>query len=63
MKAHKAQEILKGNVNHEVTYKDKLVWLEHIDVENQKALVSVIATGEKMQVPVNELNSQGLELK
>ena len=29
-----------------------------------KALVSVIATGEKkMQVPVNELNSQGLELK
>lgn len=59
MKEKKADTILNGDKHRKVTYKNQLVWLEHIDENNQQALVSVMDTGEKMTVPVSELEDKG----
>lgn len=61
MNQFKAQKVLYGNKNYEVAYKDKVVWLENIDEENNEALVSVMDTGEKMKVPIDELEGKGFK--
>lgn len=63
MKNTKANEILHGNKNYKVTHNGELVWLEHINEETGQALVSVMDTGEKKTVPVNELSPQGQGLR
>lgn len=63
MKQSKAEKVLHGNKNYKIAYKDKMVWLEDIDEKNNEALVSVIGSGEKMKIPINELEGKGFEFK
>lgn len=63
MKESKAQKVLHGNENYKVAYKDKMVWLESIDEKSGEASVSVIGTGEKMKIPLTELDPKGFEFK
>lgn len=63
MLENKADKILNGDKNYKVAYKDKLVWIEHVNDKTGEALVSVIDTGEKMTVPINQLEEKGPGLK
>ena len=63
MLENKAEKILNGNKNYKVAYKDKMVWIEDINEETGEALVSVMDTGEKMNVPISELDGKGFGLK
>lgn len=63
MKESKAEKILHGNKNYKVAYGDKMVWIEDIDEENAEAVVSVIGSGEKLTVPIDDLDPKGFELK
>lgn len=63
MKQYKAQRVLQGNENYKIDYNGKEVWLESIDEKNNEALVSVVGTGEKMKIPINNLEGKGFEFK
>lgn len=63
MKDHKAKKVLHGDKNQKVTHNGELVWLEHVNETSGQALVSVMETGEKRTVHVNELEHQGPGLK
>lgn len=63
MNEFKANKVLNGDKNQKVSYKNQLVWLEHVDEEKGEALVSIMDTGETMTVPINELQSEGPGLK
>lgn len=63
MLENKANKILNGDKNEKVTYKNKLVWIEHVNDKTGEALVSIMDTGEKMTVPISELESKGSGLK
>jgi len=60
---NKANDILNGDKNQKVAYKNKLVWIEHVNENTGEALVSVMDTGEKMTVPISELEGKGSGLK
>lgn len=63
MKESKAQKVLRGNESYETVYKNKKIRLESIDKESGVALASVIDTGEKMKIPVDELGPREFEFK
>lgn len=63
MKQSKAEKVLHGDKNFKVAYKDKMVWIEDIDEKSNEASVTVIGTGEKMKIPITELDAKGFELK
>ncbi len=63
MKQSKADKVLNGNKNYKVLHDNKEVWLENIDEKNNEALVSVIGSGEKMKVPIEELDGKGFKFK
>lgn len=60
---NKAEKVLNGDKNYKVAYKDKMVWIEGINNSTGEALVSVIGSGEHMNVPLSELEGKGFEIK
>ena len=63
MKEHKAKKVLHGDKNQKVTYNGELVWIEHVNEKSGEALVSVMDTGKKKTVNINELDYKGQGLR
>ena len=63
MKEEKAKKVLHGDKNYKITHNGELVWLEHVNESSGEALVSVMDTGEKKTVNINDLEPQGPGLR
>lgn len=61
---NRANEILKQKrENIEVLHNGNQVWIENVNSLNNTAQIRVLENNQNIEVPVNELNETGRQLK
>lgn len=59
----RALEIFNSSEKVQVLYANDPVWIEKIDTDNRKAVVTVIGTTTTLEVPVSSLTDTGSNMQ
>lgn len=59
MKPSRAAEIIRSPAKIEVLYKSNTVWIEKVNKEEDKAMVTYLDGGDMVEVAISQLKEKG----